>query len=100
MSIVIHIHFYATKTPNGLIHVQNFINGLPGQHHIHNEESFNRWRKRWKKEALDIEEGECDCGLNVPGMVREYDGAEWFNDKFLKEEAMATARTLRQSKLY
>lgn len=81
--INIHMHFYATRTPDGKIHVQNAIMGMPGQHHVHNERSFKRWRRGIKPDALTIEEGTCDCGLDV-GQVREYDGHVWSSDRFLK----------------
>lgn len=83
--IRIEMHFYATRTPDGLIHVQNVIDGLLGQHHIHNEQSFERWRKDVPDAILTIDEGACDCGLDTPGQIREYDGHVWFNDRFLKE---------------
>ena len=81
--IRIEMHFYVTKTPDGLIHVQNFIRGLRGQHHIHNEDSFKRWKKDIDPKYIHVSEGSCDCGLKL-GQVREYDGHVWFNDRFLK----------------
>lgn len=88
---MIVMEFYATKTPDGKIHVQNAINGLLGQHHVHNAESFERWSKLIKPDNLHLEDGACDCGLEV-GQVREYDGAVWFNPKFLKPQ---DSRTLK-----
>ena len=89
--IVIDMRFYATRYPDGTVHVQNAVNGLPGQHHVHSAESFERWRKHVSPEALEIEDakegGECGCGLGV-GQVREYDGRVWFNDRFLKNQAV------------
>lgn len=81
----IEMHFYATKTPDGKIHVQNVIRGMLGQHHVHNKQSFDRWRKGIKDNAITIEEGTCDCGLNV-GQVREHDGRVWSSDRFLKDD--------------
>lgn len=76
------MHFYVTKTKDGLYHVQNCIMGHLGQHHIHNEKSFKKWKKTIKKELLHVSEGSCNCGLTKSGNVREYDGKEWHNDKF------------------
>jgi len=76
------MHFYATKTPNGLYHVQNFVGGLRGQHHVHNEASFQKWKAQIDPENLKITEGTCNCGLAESGQVREYDGREWSNDTF------------------
>ena len=83
--IRIEMEFYATKTPDGKIHVQNVINGLRGQHHVHSAESFERWSRHVNPGNLEIDEGECGCGLEV-GQVREYDGRVWFNDRFLRDE--------------
>lgn len=78
------IQFFATETPDGTIHIQNAIDGLPGQHHVHTKESFERWRSTLKPKYLEIKKGECSCGLR-PGQVREYDGDVWFNDRFLAD---------------
>jgi len=83
------MHFYITKTEDGLIHVQNYIRGIGGgigQHHVHNEDSFKRWKKDIDPKYLHIsKEKTCNCGLKL-GYVREYDGHVWFNDRFLKEQ--------------
>ena len=39
------MHFYITRTPDGLYHVQNFVNGYRGQHHVHTPSEFKQWRK-------------------------------------------------------
>jgi len=83
LAIRIEMHFYATETPDGLIHVQNFVTGLRGQHHVHDKESFERWKKGIKREFLHYSKGTCDCGMKS-GDVEEYDGQRWHNDKFEK----------------
>lgn len=82
--ISFEMHFYVTKTPNGLYHVQNYVMGMRGQHHIHDEESFKRWRKGIDQKFIHVSNGSCDCGLTKSGQVREYDGREWFNERFEK----------------
>ncbi len=82
--IRIQMHHIATRTADGLIHVQNYIDWRKGQHHIHPEESFRRWNEQHESK-VEVEDGECSCGLDKAGMVREYDGHTWFNDRFLKE---------------
>ena len=74
----------ATRTPDGLIHVQNYVSWRKGQHHIHTEESFGRWNKHHETK-VEVDDGECNCGLDKAGMVRSYDGHISFNDRFLKE---------------
>lgn len=77
------MQFYAVETPDGLIHVQNYVMGLRGQHHIHDKESFEKWSKGIDKENLHVSKAEsCDCGLKDSGDVTEYDGKTWHNDKF------------------
>lgn len=76
------MNFYVTKTPDGLYHVQNIVMGHFGQHHIHNEKSFQKWKKGIAKKYIHINEGACSCGLAKSGDTREYDGHEWHNDKF------------------
>ena len=79
--------FYVTKTPQGLYHVQNYVGVYRGQHHIHNEQSFQKWLRQdsMKGENVKISEGNCECGLTQSGQIREYDGREWFNDRFESE---------------
>ena len=86
MSFVIKIemHFYVTKTPDGRYHVQNFIRGLRGQHHLHNAESYKRWKKAIDPECIHASKGTCNCELTRSGDVREYDGREWHNERFEK----------------
>ena len=83
-NIEIQMTHIATRTPDGLIHVQNYVQGLRGQHHIHTEESFGRWN-RHHETKVEVDDGECSCGLGKAGMVRSYDGHISFNDRFLKE---------------
>ena len=94
MMLHIRVSFWVRRTPEGTIHVQNYIGGLRGQHHVHTPESFERWRRNLgDEEGVTIHEGEgpCSCGLTEPGQVREYDGREWFNPRFLSEDEL-TAR--------
>lgn len=77
------MQYYARETPDGLIHVQNFVMGRNGQHHIHDKESFERWSKQIEKENLHTEKVEsCNCELKQSGDTEEYDGKRWHNDKF------------------
>jgi len=82
--MTIEMHFYVTKTEDGLYHVQNVVMGHFGQHHIHNEKSFNKWKKNINPKYIHMFEfkASCNCGLTKSGDVREYDGHEWHNDKF------------------
>jgi hypothetical protein len=75
------MRFYATETPDGLIHVQNFVGPLRGQHHVHTKESFERWQRETGSSVEVLKKGECYCGLKA-GDVREHDGFTWHNDKF------------------
>jgi len=79
---MIEMHFYVAKTEDGLYHVQNYVMGMKGQHHIHNEKSFNAWKKGIAKKYIHISKSSCSCGLTKSGDTREYNGTEWHNDKF------------------
>lgn len=80
---LISMRFCAYKLPNGLIHVQNYIIGRSGQHHVHDRASFEKWKKDIEPETLTISEAEtCNCGLSCSGDVKEYDGKIWHNDRF------------------
>jgi len=69
---------YVTLTPDGLYHVENIVGPYPGQHHIHTEQGYRRWRSNIDKKYIHLEEGElCVCGLE-PGYVLEYDGRVWY----------------------
>jgi len=73
----------AIETPDGLIHVQNYVMGLRGQHHVHTKDGFKAWLKiaNLHKRDVSIQKGSCDCGL-TPSEVKEYDGRKWKSDKF------------------
>jgi hypothetical protein len=73
------MRFYVHEDLDGNYHVQNFVGGYLGQHHVHSPASFESWRDGVEIEMLDP--APCDCGLN-PGDVREYDGRVWHNDEF------------------
>lgn len=81
---VIRMYFFATECPDGTVHVQNYVQALKGQHHVHSKESFERWRKKTEEETgeeVSLSEGECDCGLKA-GDCRECDGYLWHNEKW------------------
>lgn len=80
--MIVPMTFIVTITDDGLYHVQNVIMGQMGQHHVHTKESFQRWKKDIDSKHLKVSQGECNCGLDRSGMVREYDGHEWFNERF------------------
>lgn len=75
------IRFCTTKTPDGLYHVQNYVGGYRGQHHVHNEKSFNSWKKNIDETSITIMTGTCDCDM-TSGDVKEYNGHRWYNDRF------------------
>lgn len=60
---VVEMNFYITKTSDGLYHVQNAVKGQFGQHHVHDEESFNKWKEGIEEKNLKFLKGECNCGL-------------------------------------
>lgn len=37
------MQYYAIRHSDGLVHVQNFLFGMKGQHHVHDEEDFAAW---------------------------------------------------------
>ena len=56
---------------DGTIHVQNVIGGYLGQHHVHAQDSFGRWRRTVAQEDLvRVNVMVCDCGLK-PGEVKQ-----------------------------
>lgn len=76
------MHFYVTKTKDGLYHVQNAVMGMMGQHHVHTEKGFRRWAKETPKEHIHIERGNKCCDLK-PGYVKDHNGNVTFNEKFI-----------------
>jgi hypothetical protein len=66
-----HMTFYCSKNADGLIHVQNAIIGMMGQHHVHDGAGFAAWANNppvisnndivWLEGALKTKD--CDCGL-------------------------------------
>lgn len=76
------MHFYVIKTKDGLYHVQNYVMGLRGQHHIHNEKSFNKWKKDIAEKFLHISEGSCNCELTKSGDVKDREGNISHNERF------------------
>ena len=76
------MHFYVTKTTDGLYHVQNAVMGMLGQHHVHTEKGFKKWMREIEKEKIHTSSGNCDCGLRA-GNVQDHTGNVTFNRKFV-----------------
>ena len=73
---------YVALTPDGLYHVQNVVGAMPGQHHVHSEQGYMKWKRNMSQRYIFEENAEfCSCRLD-PGYVREFDGRVWFNEKF------------------
>jgi len=80
--------FYVWKNSDGLYHIQNYIGMYKGQHHIHNEDSYKQWMENLNKierSNMVMMRGTCECGHNKSGIIEEYDGRVWFNNKFESE---------------
>jgi hypothetical protein len=76
----IEMHHYVSLTPDGMYHVQNMAGALVGQHHVHSQRGFGKWKRNISKKYIHIDKADsCECGLE-PGYVREYDGRVWFNE--------------------
>jgi len=77
------MHFYATETEDGLIHVQNYVMGMKGQHKVHTKKGFEKWLKIAKVDRKDVKmtKRTCDCGLKA-SEVKEYDGRTWKSGDF------------------
>lgn len=77
------ISFAVSKTGDNLIHVQNIVGGHEGQHHVHSEKGFEKWRKESVPKGIEIkiEPRACPCGLTV-GQVKEINGKTWLNANF------------------
>jgi hypothetical protein len=73
--------FYVYRNEDGTIHVQNVLMGHFGQHHVHNEDGFNKWKEGVLASAIEVMEGCCNCDLK-PSQVRNHTGKVWTNDKF------------------
>jgi hypothetical protein len=72
----------AIRTDDGLIHIQNHVGTLTGQHHVHTTKSYERWLVNIAPVAHPtVTTGKCLCGLSV-GDVREYDGKIWHSEEF------------------
>jgi hypothetical protein len=68
------MHFYVTKTADGLYHIQNVVAGYLGQHHVHTHQDYKKWRRKLrKKERLHFSKGMCGCNLNN-GETRDHHG--------------------------
>ena len=63
--------FYCNRNSDGLIHVQNAVAGMMGQHHVHDDADFERWKQGnpevqigpVSEEDIVWLEGDCDCEL-------------------------------------
>ena len=75
------MRYRAIRTADGTIHVQNLANGLTGQHHVHSQESFNKWCREIDQE-IRVGEGKCNCGLTKSGYVKEYDFEVWYDSRY------------------
>jgi len=76
------MHHYVGLTPDGLYHVQNMVGPFEGQHHVHTEAGYRKWKKGIDKKRIHAGETDsCMCGLE-PGYIRDCDGRVWFNEKY------------------
>jgi hypothetical protein len=75
------MEYTATRTPDGMIHIQNYVEGHIGQHHIHFPESFRKWCRETGLK-IEVNDGVCDCRLDESGDVEEYDHRRWHNDRY------------------
>lgn len=58
--------FHCTKESDGTIHVQNAVMGMMGQHHIHTQADFDRWKADIDEGSIQwFDCGPCDCGLSA-----------------------------------
>jgi hypothetical protein len=66
--VVLHeMYHYVALTPDGLYHIQNIVGTMIGQHHVHSEQGYVKWKEHIDKKYLLMERVEsCPCGLE-PG---------------------------------
>jgi hypothetical protein len=65
-----------------LFHVQNIVGTMIGQHHVHSEQGYVKWRKNIDMNHLLMERVDsCPCGLDA-GYVQEFDGRVWLNKEY------------------
>ena len=66
--------FYVTRTDDGLVHVQNAVGGMLGQHHVHTPDDFERWLGGApdkgigpvsSEDSYDTGKTTCGCGLGA-----------------------------------
>ena len=83
MNMSFKMVFLVRKTPDGLLHVQNYVGAYRGQHHVHTESGYREWLKinNMRESDLEVREAKCDCGLQ-PSQVQEYDGKVWTSNDF------------------
>ena len=69
--------FYVTRTDDGLVHVQNAVGGMLGQHHVHDAAGYESWKKGAPDKSIgpvsdssikDNPAPACKCGLGAGEM--------------------------------
>ena len=76
------MHHYVGLTPDGLYHVQNMVGPYEGQHHVHTEAGYKKWKRGIDKKRIHLEEAEsCACGLES-GYIKSSDGTVCFDEKY------------------
>lgn len=68
----IRMRHYIIKTEDDLIHVQNAVMGLFGQHHVHTKEQFDEWVRKNKiaeEDIIDLGSERCVCGLKAGEVI-------------------------------
>ncbi len=82
MPFLSEMRHYVALTPDGQYHVQNVVGAFPGQHHVHSEQGYMKWKRSINRKYLHEEIAEfCPCGLE-PGYVKEHDGRVWLNEEY------------------
>ena len=73
--------FYIYRNKDETIHVQNVFMGHFGQHHVHTEEGFKKWKKDINEAEFSVMSRDCDCGLKA-SQVKDHHGNITTNDRF------------------
>jgi len=55
------MYHYVALTPDGLYHVQNIVGTMIGQHHVHSEQGYVKWRKNFDMNHLLMERADSGC---------------------------------------
>lgn len=73
----IRMQYFVSESEDGMLHVQNILMGMNGQHHVHTKDEYEKWKKNGKIESRDItmanKRYKCNCGLK-PGEVKDHEG--------------------------